>query len=58
MRLLLTGGALVAAATVLLVLGLLGDGGLAPIYLSIACSALAALALLAAHRRRASVTLD
>jgi hypothetical protein len=44
--------ALVAAATVLLVLGLLGDGGLVLIGLSIACSVASALLLAAGLRRR------
>jgi hypothetical protein len=47
--------ALVAAATVLLVLGLLGDGGLTLIALSIGCSVASALLLTASLRRR-SVT--
>ena len=47
---------LALAATVLLVMGLLGDGGLALIYLSIACSVAAALVLSAGLRRRAVTT--
>jgi hypothetical protein len=42
--------ALVLVATVLLVLGLLNDGGLTLIYISIACSAAAAIVLIAAVR--------
>jgi hypothetical protein len=50
--LLLVSLAFALAATVLLVLGLLGDGGLTLIGLSIGCSAAAALALGTALARR------
>ena len=53
--LLLVSLALVLGATVLLVLGLLGDGGLTLIVLSIACSVAAAVVLRAGLQRR-SVT--
>lgn len=46
---------LVLVATGLLVLGLLGDGGLPLILLSIACSVVAA-ALLTVRRRRSPLT--
>jgi hypothetical protein len=48
--------ALVVAATVLLVLGLLGDGGLTLIVLSIGCSVASAMLLTTASRRRRSVS--
>jgi hypothetical protein len=53
--LLLVSLALVLGATVLLVLGLLGDGGLTLIVLSIVCSLAATVALRAGLQRR-SVT--